>query len=70
VTGRAQRQSAGEGSGFGRVGVHRMVEVTSVLIKSRPLDLEWTSEIQQPARSGRPILSAAPLDRAARSRRR
>jgi hypothetical protein len=43
--------------------LYRTVEIRSVLVKSRPPDLRWTSEIQRSARSGRPVLSAvAPLD--------
>jgi hypothetical protein len=49
LTDRAQRQSTGEGSGSGRLGLHRTVEVSYVLIKSRPLDLGWMPEIQRPA---------------------
>jgi hypothetical protein len=46
-------------------------EIRSVLIKPRPPDLGWTSEIQRPASSGRPVLSAAaPLVPTARSHRR
>jgi hypothetical protein len=49
LTDRAQRQSAGEGSESGRLGLHPMVEVSSILIKSRPPNLGWTTEIQRSA---------------------
>jgi hypothetical protein len=48
LTGRAQRQSAGEGSGSEWLDLHRTVEIRLVLIRSRPPDLGWTSEIQRP----------------------
>jgi hypothetical protein len=49
LTGRAQRQSAGEGSGSERLDLHRTVEIRLVLIRSRLPDLGWTSEIQRSA---------------------
>jgi hypothetical protein len=71
LIGRAQRHDAGKGNGPERLDLHRTVEIRSVLIKSRPPDLGWMSEIQRPARSGRPVLSAvALLDPAARFHRR
>jgi hypothetical protein len=46
-TGQAQRKSVGEGSGSKRLDLHRMVEIRLVVIRSRLLDLGWTSEIQR-----------------------
>jgi hypothetical protein len=50
LTGGAQGQSAGKGSGSGWLGLHRTIEVRLVLIKSWQSDLGWTSEIHWPAR--------------------
>jgi hypothetical protein len=49
LTGRAQRQSVGEGSGSKWLDFHRTVDIRLVLIRSRRPDLGWTSEIQRPA---------------------
>ena len=49
LTDRAQQQSVGEGSGSEWLVLHRTIVIRSILIKSRPPDLGWTSEIQRPA---------------------
>jgi hypothetical protein len=48
LTGWAHRQSAGEGSRSERLDPHQTVEIILVIIRSRPLDLGWTFEIQRP----------------------
>jgi hypothetical protein len=41
--------SVGEGSGSERLDLHQTIEIILVLIRSKPPDLEWTSDIQRPA---------------------
>jgi hypothetical protein len=47
LIGWAQWWRAGEGSGSERLDLHWTVAIRTVMIKPRPPDLRWTSEIQR-----------------------